>query len=105
VSAGRGRPALMLGPLAVDPEHHSDGVGSALMKRALLAAKRCGAGEIFLLGDEPYYERFGFSAKCAERLSLPGPYDQRRLLGSVLAPRAGIATGLLRATGLPIPNS
>ena len=95
----------MLGPLAVDPEHHSDGVGSALMARALAAARRCGAGEIFLLGDEPYYARFGFSAKSGAGLSLPGPYDQRRLLGLALAPRTGIATGLLRATGLPIPNS
>jgi predicted N-acetyltransferase YhbS len=103
VSAGRGRPGLMLGPLAVDPEHHCDGVGSALMARALTAARRCGAGEIFLLGDEPYYARFGFSAKCAEGLSLPGPYDQRRLLSLALVPRAGIATGLLRATGNPSP--
>jgi predicted N-acetyltransferase YhbS len=104
VSAGRGRPALLLGPLAVDPEHHSDGIGASLMARALAAARRYGAGEIFLLGDEPYYARFGFSAKCAAGLSLPGPYDQRRLLGLSLAPRAGISTGLLRATGLPIPN-
>jgi predicted N-acetyltransferase YhbS len=105
VSADRGRPALMLGPLAVDPEHHRDGVGSALMKRALAAARRCGAGEIFLLGDEPYYARFGFSAKLARGLSLPGPYDQRRLLGLALAPRPGVATGLMCATGLPISNS
>jgi predicted N-acetyltransferase YhbS len=103
VSAGRGRSALMLGPLAVDPEHHSDGVGSALMTRALQAARRCGAGEIFLLGDEPYYARFGFSAKHAQGLSLPGPYEQRRLLGLALAPQPGVATGLLCATGLPNP--
>jgi predicted N-acetyltransferase YhbS len=63
------------------------------MARALLAANRRGFGEIFLLGDEPYYARFGFSAKHAHGLSLPGPYEQRRLLGDV-------ATGLLRATGL-----
>jgi predicted N-acetyltransferase YhbS len=104
VSAGRGRSALTLGPLAVDPEHHGDGVGSALMARALQAARRCGAGEIFLLGDEPYYARFGFSAKHAQGVSLPGPYEQRRLLGLALAPQAGVATGLLCATGLPVPN-
>jgi predicted N-acetyltransferase YhbS len=104
VSAGWRRPALMLGPLAVDPEQHSAGVGSALMKRAVLAAKRHGVGEIFLLGDEPYYARFGFSARRAKGLSLPGPYDQRRLLGLALVPQADVATGLLRATGLPIPN-
>jgi predicted N-acetyltransferase YhbS len=100
VSAGRHRPALLLGPLAVDPEHHRDGVGSSLMARALLAANRRGFGEIFLLGDEPYYARFGFSAKHAHGLSLPGPYEQRRLLGLALVPQADGATGLLRATGL-----
>jgi predicted N-acetyltransferase YhbS len=100
VSAGRQRPALLLGPLAVDPEHHSDGVGSSLMARALLAAKRRRVGEIFLIGDEPYYARFGFSAKCAERVSLPGPYEQRRLLGLALRPQANAAAGPLCAAGL-----
>jgi predicted N-acetyltransferase YhbS len=103
VSAGRGRPALILGPLAVDPEHHSDGIGSALMARALAAARRCGAGEIFLLGDEPYYARFGFSAKHARGLSLPGPYEQRRLLGLALVPQVDVAAGLVCATGLSRP--
>jgi hypothetical protein len=49
---------------------------------------RCwGFGEIFLLGDEPYYARFGFSAKHTHGLSLPGPYEQRRLLGLALCRR------------------
>jgi predicted N-acetyltransferase YhbS len=100
VSAGRGRPALMLGPLAVDPEHHSDGVGSSLMAEALAAARRSGVGEIFLLGDELYYARFGFSAKYAQGLSLPGPYEQRRLLGLPLVSLADVATGVLCAAGL-----
>ena len=61
VSAG-GVPALVLGPLAVDPSCRKLGVGAALMNHALAAAKARGHGAVILLGDAPYYARFGFSA-------------------------------------------
>src|SRR5882672_8242380 len=61
VSAG-GIPALVLGPLAVDPSCRQFGVGAALMNQALAAAKARGHGAVVLLGDAPYYARFGFSA-------------------------------------------
>src|SRR5689334_6877259 len=61
VRAG-GQAALMLGPLAVDPAHRKDGIGAALMEHALAAAKAHGHGAVILLGDAPYYARFGFSA-------------------------------------------
>jgi predicted N-acetyltransferase YhbS len=80
VSAG-GVPALVLGPLAVDPSCRDLGVGSALMERALTAAKARGHGAVVLLGDAPYYARFGFSGLKTTELSLPGPFERDRLLG------------------------
>jgi predicted N-acetyltransferase YhbS len=80
VSAG-GVPALVLGPLAVDPSSRDLGVGAALMDRALTAAKARGHGAVVLLGDAPYYARFGFSGLKTTELSLPGPFERDRLLG------------------------
>ena len=80
VSAGGVR-ALVLGPLAVDPACRKLGVGTALMNHALAAAKARGHGAVILLGDTPYYTRFGFSDRKTGELSLPGPFQRDRLLG------------------------
>ena len=80
VSAG-GKPALVLGPLAVDPACQKLGVGAALMSQALAAAEARGHGAVILLGDAPYYARFGFSGRKTGELSLPGPFERDRLLG------------------------
>jgi predicted N-acetyltransferase YhbS len=80
VSAG-GIPALVLGPLAVDGACRDLGIGAALMNQALVAAKARGHGAVILLGDAPYYARFGFSAAKTGELSLPGPFERDRLLG------------------------
>src|SRR3954453_11127821 len=80
VRAG-GQAALMLGPLAVDPACRAFGIGSALMKHALATAKARGRRAVILLGDAPYYARFGFSARKTAGLSLPGPFERDRLLG------------------------
>ena len=80
VSAG-GVPALVLGPLAVDPSCRELGVGAALMRQALEAARARGHGAVILLGDAPYYARFGFSALRTAELRLPGPFERDRLLG------------------------
>jgi predicted N-acetyltransferase YhbS len=90
VSAGGSR-ALVLGPLAVDPMCRGLGVGAALMNRALAAAKARGHGAVILLGDAPYYARFGFAALKTGELSLPGPFERDRLLGLEL--RAGALDG------------
>src|ERR1700740_3521996 len=73
VSAG-GIPALMLGPLAVEESSRQLGVGAALMDHALAAATARGHRAVILLGDAPYYARFGFSALNNANLSLPGPF-------------------------------
>lgn len=79
VSAG-GRPALVLGPLAVDPACRELGIGAALMQQALAAARGRGHAAVILLGDAPYYARFGFSAEKTGALMLPGPFERDRLL-------------------------
>jgi predicted N-acetyltransferase YhbS len=90
VNAG-GVPALVLGPLAVDQACRNHGIGAALVRHALAAAKARGHGAVILLGDAPYYARFGFSALKAHELSLPGPFERDRLLGLEL--RAGALDG------------
>jgi len=84
VNAG-GRPALVLGPLAVDPACRGLGIGAGLMHHALAAAAARGHGAVILLGDASYYGRFGFGAEMAARLSLPGPFERERLLGLELS--------------------
>jgi predicted N-acetyltransferase YhbS len=104
VSAGD-VPALVLGPLAVDPSCRELGVGISLMKHALAAAKQRGHGAVVLLGDAPYYARFGFSALKAGELSLPGPFERDRLLGLEL--REGAldgASGMIVPTGALLPK-
>ena len=105
VSAG-GIPALMLGPLAVEASSRQLGVGAALMDHALAAAKARGHRAVILLGDAPYYARFGFSAAKTGELSLPGPFERDRLLGLEL--REGAldgAWGMIAPTGAPLPKT
>jgi len=105
VSAG-GRPALMLGPLAVDSTSRKLGVGTALMDHALAAAKARGHRAVILLGDAPYYARFGFSAQKTGELSLPGPFERERLLALELVEGAlDGAWGMILATGAPAPKA
>src|ERR1700712_5695419 len=105
VSAG-GIPALMLGPLAVEDSSRQLGVGAALMDHALAAAKTRGHRVVILLGDAPYYARFGFSGEKTGELSLPGPFERDRLLGLELTQGAlESAWGMITATGRPEPKS
>ena len=105
VSAGLGRPALLLGPLAVAADARNRGVGAALVQRALREARRLGHRAVLLVGDAPYYGRFGFSADKAGALRLPGPFEPERLLGIELKTGAlDGARGLIRATGDRLPK-
>ena len=102
VSAG-GIPALVLVPLAVDPSCRELGVGAALMNHALVAAGVRGHGAVILLGDAPYYARFGFSALKTGELSLPGPFERDRLLGLELRDGAlDGAWGMIASTGVSV---
>src|SRR5438105_5441532 len=105
VSAG-GIPALMLGPLAVETSSRQLGVGAALMDHALAAAKARGHRAVILLGDAPYYARFGFSGAKTCELSLPGPFERDRLLGLELLEGAlDGARGMIAASGAPLLKS
>ena len=104
VSAGRDRPALLLGPLAVHPLCRKRGIGSTLVQHALREAARRRHGAVLLVGDAPYYARFGFSSAQTGALWMPGPYEQHRLLACELSPGAlDGARGLVSATGRTAP--
>jgi predicted N-acetyltransferase YhbS len=83
-----GAPALLLGPLIVEPVFRSQGIGEALVMRSLETAKAAGWKLVILVGDEPYYARMGFKPAPAGHISLPGPVDPSRLLYCELAPGA-----------------
>src|ERR1700722_4982313 len=73
-------PALLLGPLIVEPVFRSQGIGEALVTRSLEAAKQSGAKLSILVGDEPYYARMGFKRAPPGRIKMPGPVDPARIL-------------------------
>lgn len=98
VAAG-GKSLLLLGPLAVDTAVGGQGVGSALMRHAITRAKDLGHGAIVLVGDAPYYQRFGFSAGKTGSLMMPGPVERHRFLGLELVEGCLETSGLLVATG------
>ena len=100
VSAGANRAALMLGPIAIDPSVQSLGLGGKLMREALQCARSLGHKVVLLVGDAPYYERFGFSTGKTGSLWLPGPYERNRFLALELESGAlDGARGLVSATG------
>ena len=104
IEAGSAGPALLLGPIAVESARQGQGIGAALMTAALEAAKAQGHKAVLLVGDAPYYERFGFSEALARTLQMPGPVDAARFLGLELQPGAlAGAEGSVTATGAPLP--
>lgn len=99
VDAG-GVPALMLGPLAVEADWRCHRVGGRLMEAAVERARALGHEAIVLVGDAPYYARFGFERRVALGLRMPGPVEAERFLGLELVPGAlDGARGLVEATG------
>jgi len=83
VRAG-GVPALLLGPIAVHPIHQGEGLGGYLIEESLAAA--AGWSRVLLVGDEPYYGRFGFHR--LDGVEMPPPTNPDRVLGRALAPGA-----------------
>ena len=78
-------PALLLGPLTVEPPFRERGIGLKLMQRALDVAKAKGHRLAVLVGDEPYYGKAGFKRIPKGQVTLPGPVDPARLLVAELA--------------------
>ena len=81
-------PALLLGPLTVEPPFRDRGIGLALIERALKEAKGKGHRLAILVGDEPYYGKAGFRRIAKGQVTMPGPVDPARLLVAELAPGA-----------------
>jgi len=87
-----GAPVIFLGPLAVEADVRKHGTGGLLVKRAAAAAEAAGFPVVLLVGDEPYFGRFGFTAAPAKDVRLPGPVDQRRVLARGAEALAGALT-------------
>jgi len=106
VIAGSTGPSLLLGPLAVDARYQRRGIGREMMEHALNMAKVLGHSSVLLVGDEPYYSRFGFNFDLVADLHLPGPVERNRFLGLELVSGAlEGAEGLVMASGALIPVS
>ena len=83
-----GRPAILLGPLAVIPEFKGRGAGKRLVGIALAASRERGHAVVMLVGDEPYYGPLGFVRLPRYRVTLPAPADPDRVLFAGLVPGA-----------------
>src|SRR5262249_52381334 len=77
---------LLLGPIAVDDARQNEGIGASLMTFSMNQAKALGYPGLLLVGDQPYYQRFGFSREVTKGLQLPGPVDENRFLGMEFVP-------------------
>jgi predicted N-acetyltransferase YhbS len=88
-------PAVLLGPLAVHPEHQGLGLGQQLMQIALQAVEATRFPFVLLVGDLPYYERVGFQV-APRAVRLPGPVDPTRLLVKGDSALCADLTGLVR---------
>jgi predicted N-acetyltransferase YhbS len=89
--------ALLLGPVAVHPTRQGEGLGGLLVNETLFRALERGWTRVILVGDEPYYRRFGFTRAAARALDYPPPTNPDRILARALAPGAfdGVS-GLVR---------
>lgn len=81
-----GAAALLLGPVAVHPTHQGEGLGAVLIRDSLAAATANGWQRVMLVGDAPYYSRFGFDK--LEDVEMPPPTNPERVLGQDLVPGA-----------------
>jgi predicted N-acetyltransferase YhbS len=81
-------PALLLGPLTIEPPFRSRGIGRALIEASLKAARDAGTKLVLLVGDEPYYGRMGFKRVPHKQVEMPGPVDRDRVLIAELQPDA-----------------
>lgn len=81
-----GQPVLLLGPVAVHPTHQGEGLGAALIRDGLETARQRGWRRVMLVGDAPYYNRFGFEK--LQGVEMPPPTNPDRVLGLELVPGA-----------------
>ena len=105
IAVGNGADALLLGPVAIAEDCRSQGLGGAMVRRAIQAARKLGHGAIVLVGDPEYYTRFGFSGEKTGALWMPGPFERHRLLGrELIAGALDGARGMIAPAGRLIPT-
>ena len=94
-----GRDVLLLGPIAVHPTRQGEGLGALLMTESLSRARGLGWARVLLVGDAPYYRRFGFAK--LEGVVMPPPPNPDRVLGLALRDGAwdGVVGTVTRAVG------
>ena len=80
--------ALLLGPIAVHPTAQGEGLGALLMQHSLGLARELGWSRVLLVGDAPYYSRFGFTR--LDHIEMPPPTNPERVLGLELQDGAWI---------------
>lgn len=85
-------PALLLGPLTVEPPFRGRGIARGLLDRTLEEARAAGHRLVFLVGDAPYYAGSGFAAIPKGQVRMPGPVDPARFLVAELV--AGAFAGV-----------
>jgi predicted N-acetyltransferase YhbS len=88
-------PALLLGPIAVHPTRQGEGLAGMLIRESLARAQAAGWARVMLVGDAPYYARFGFVRLDA--VEMPPPTNPDRVLGQDLLP--GAWTGVRGTVG------
>ncbi|KRS12814.1 acetyltransferase [Roseovarius atlanticus] len=88
--------ALLVGPIAVHPTRQGEGLGGYLIREALRIGQEAGWDRAMLVGDAPYYQRFGFAR--LDKVKMPPPTNPERVLGIALTPGAwdGIAGKVMR---------
>ena len=106
ITIGDKTPALLLGPIAVEPDLQGKGIGVRLIRESLKVAEELGHQLIVLVGDPEYYGQFGFENAAVRGFQLPGPVDERRFLVKECVPGAlenvsGMVEG---ASSVPEPS-
>jgi predicted N-acetyltransferase YhbS len=93
-----GQPVLLLGPVAVHPTAQGEGLGGLLIREGLERAEMQGWSRVMLVGDAPYYHRFGF--RKLEHVQMPPPTNPDRVLSLELEPGAwqGVEGAVTRDT-------
>ena len=95
-----GADVLLLGPVAVHPTRQSEGLGGLMIHESLVEARRLGWERVMLVGDAPYYRRFGFVK--LEGVEMPPPTNPERILGLALKSAAWdrVRGAVTKATGV-----
>jgi predicted N-acetyltransferase YhbS len=100
VRVGGRKWAILLGPVAVHPTRQGEGLGAALILRVLHLAEEGGWSRVMLVGDAPYYGRFGF--RRLDGVLMPPPTNPERVLGVEL--REGAWAGVTGEVTRALPG-